>query len=139
MDILTWIKMVCGAIAGLLSYVFGGLDVLLSALLICIAIDYITGILAAIYQGKLNSTTGFHGILKKVVILLVVAMAYTVGHIVGADSVRDLVIGFYIANEGISILENAGRMNVPVCKQLAVILEQLREQTEDENSKDEEG
>ncbi len=136
MDIVTWIKMVCGAIAGLLSYVFGGLDVLLTALLICIVIDYITGICAAIYQGRLNSTTGFRGILKKVVILLVVALAYTVGHIVGVDSVRDLVIGFYIANEGISILENAGRMNVPVCKQLAVILEQLREQTEDDDKKE---
>lgn len=136
MDIVTWIKMVCGAIAGLLSYVFGGLDVLLTALLICIVIDYITGICAAIYQGKLNSSTGFRGILKKFVILLVVALAYTVGHIVGMDSVRDLVIGFYIANEGISILENAGRMNVPVCKQLAVILEQLREQTEDDDKKE---
>ena len=125
---ITWIKMICGTIAGLLSYVFGGLDMLLTALLICIAIDYATGVLAAMYEKRLNSETGFRGILKKVVILLIVAVAYTVGHAVGADSVRDLVIGFYIANEGISILENAGRMHVPVAKQLAVVLEQLKEQ-----------
>lgn len=125
---ITWIKMVCGAVAGLFSYVFGGLDMLLTALLICIVIDYVTGVLAAIYEKRLNSETGFQGILKKVVILLIVAVAYTVGHAVGADSVRDLVIGFYIANEGISILENAGRMQVPVAKQLASVLEQLKEQ-----------
>ena len=125
---ITWIKMVCGAVAGLFSYVFGGLDMLLTALLICIVIDYATGVLAALYEKRLNSETGFHGILKKVVILLIVAVAYTIGHAVGADSVRDLVIGFYIANEGISILENAGRMNVPVAKQLANVLEQLKEQ-----------
>ena len=128
MNLITWFKGICAAICGLFSYVYGGLDVLLTALLICIVIDYITGILAAIYQGKLNSTTGFRGIIKKVVILLVVAVAYTIGHAVGADSIRDLVIGFYIANEGISILENAGRMNVPVCKQLSKILEQLKDE-----------
>ena len=130
-NMIVWIKMVCGAIAGLLSYVFGGLDMLLKALLICIAIDYATGVLAALYEKRLNSETGFRGILKKVVILLVVALAYTAGHVVGLDSIRDFVIGFYIANEGISILENAGRMNVPVAKQLAVVLEQLKERTED--------
>lgn len=130
-SMLVWIKMVFGAIAGLVSYVFGGLDMLLMALLICIAIDYVTGVLAALYEKRLNSETGFRGILKKVVILLVVALAYTVGHVVGVDSVRDFVIGFYIANEGISILENAGRMNVPVAKQLAKVLEQLKEQMDD--------
>ena len=130
-NIFVWIKMVFGAIAGLASYVFGGLDMLLMALLICIAIDYVTGVLAALYEKRLNSETGFRGILKKVVILLVVALAYTVGHVVGVDSVRDFVIGFYIANEGISILENAGRMNVPVARQLTKVLEQLRDKSEE--------
>lgn len=128
-NMIIWIKMVFGAIAGLVSYMFGGLDVLLKALLICIAIDYATGVLAALYEKRLNSETGFRGIMKKVVILLVVALAYTVGHVVGLDSIRDFVIGFYIANEGISILENAGRMNVPVAKQLSVVLEQLKEKS----------
>lgn len=129
-NILVWIKMVFGAIAGLASYVFGGLDMLLMALLICIAIDYVTGVLAALYEKCLNSETGFRGILKKVVILLVVALAYTVGHVMGMDTARDFVIGFYIANEGISILENAGRMNVPVAKQFTKVLEQLKEQSD---------
>jgi len=127
-NMLTWIKMVFAAVAGLASYVFGDLDMLLVALLICITIDYITGVLAALYEKRLNSETGFRGILKKVVILLVVALSYTVGHVVGVDSVRDFVIGFYIANEGISILENAGRMNVPVAKQLTHVLEQLKDE-----------
>lgn len=126
-NILIWIKMIFGAVAGIASYVFGGLDMLFTALVICIVIDYVTGVLAAIYENRLNSETGFHGILKKVVILLVVAVAYTIGHTVAMDSIRDLVIGFYIANEGISILENAARMNVPVAKQLTKVLEQLQE------------
>lgn len=131
MSFLTWIKGVCGVICGLASYVWGGLDGLLTALIICIVIDYVTGVCAAAYQGKLNSSTGFRGIIKKVVILLIVAVAYTIGHVVEMDSVRDLVIGFYIANEGISIMENAGRINVPVCKQLSRILEQLKEEFEE--------
>ena len=125
-NIITWIKLVAGAIAGLLSYLFGGLDMLFTALLVCIAVDYITGVLAALYEKRLNSEIGFRGILKKVMILLIVILAQMIGTAAGIEEVRDLVVGFYIANEGISVLENAGRMNVPVCKGLAKYLEQLK-------------
>lgn len=69
---------------------------------------------------------GFRGILKKVMILLIVILAQMIGTAAGIEEVRDLVVGFYIANEGISVLENAGRMNVPVCKNFTKYLEQLR-------------
>lgn len=123
---ITWIKLVFAAIMGLLSYVFGGLDMLFYALLVCMAADYITGVLAAIYERKLNSTVGYRGILKKVVMLFVVMLAHMIEIAAHMDGIRDLVIGFYIANEGISLLENAGRMNVPVAKNLSAVLEQLR-------------
>lgn len=104
---------------------------LFTALLVCVVLDYLTGVFAAIYEKRLNSEVGFRGILKKVVILLIVALAHMIENAAGVSGIRDLVIGFYIANEGISILENAGRMNVPVARKLTKVLEQLKEE-EDE-------
>ena len=126
-NILTVIKMIFSAIMSALSYLFGGFDGLLIALLFCIVADYITGVLAAIYEKKLNSQTGFRGIIKKVVILIIVALAVEISAVTGAESIRDLVICFYIANEGISILENAGRMDVPFLSKLKDLLEQLKD------------
>ncbi|MBQ7792422.1 MAG: phage holin family protein [Clostridia bacterium] len=125
---LTWFKAVWAVIAGFFSFLFGGLDGLFLAFLCTAVIDYITGVSAALYQGKLNSTVGFRGILKKVVMLMVIALAAVIGRVLGHAVVRDAVIGFYIANEGISILENAGKMQVPVCRELRRFLEQLREE-----------
>ncbi len=124
---INWIKMVFCTLTGLFSWVYGGLDALLTVLLVCITLDYVTGIFAALYTKTLNSQVGFRGILKKVVILLLVALGSLVGKIAGQDSIRDIVIGFYIANEGISILENAGRMEIPICKGIVKFLEQLKE------------
>ena len=104
-NIITWIKLVAGVITGLLSYLFGGLDMLFTALLVCIAVDYITGVLAALYEKRLNSEVGFRGILKKVVILLIVVLAQMIENAAGITGIRDIVIGFYIANEGISVLD----------------------------------
>lgn len=129
-NVFTWIKCACGAIAGLLSFIFGGLDMLFVALLVCIAVDYVTGVLAALYEKRLNSEVGFRGIIKKIVILLLVVLAHMIENAACIGGIRDLVIGFYIANEGISILENAGRMNVPVARRLAGVLEQLKSEDE---------
>lgn len=126
-NILTVIKMIFSAIMSALSYLFGGFDGLLIALLFCIVADYITGVLAAIYEKKLSSQVGYKGIIKKVVILIIVALAVEISTITGAESIRDLVICFYIANEGISILENAGRMGVPFLSKLKELLEQLKD------------
>lgn len=126
MKIITGIKALCGLTTSVLSYLFGGLDMLLSVLVFCIVTDYISGVMAALYEKKLNSERGFKGILKKIAILTVVALAYQIGRATGAVAIRDCVIGFYIANEGISILENCGRMELPVFSGLKDILEQLR-------------
>ena len=135
-NIITGIKFACGVIAAILSNIFGGLDALFTALLICVVVDYITGIMAAIYEKKLNSEIGFHGILKKIAILCIVVLAYELELVVGVGGIRDLAVGFYIANEGISILENCAKMNVPVAKNLAGILEQLKDQLDKGDDED---
>ena len=126
-NVITVIKFACGVVAAILSNIFGGLDALFTALLICIVVDYVTGIMSAIYEKKLNSEIGFRGILKKIAILCIVVLAHELEYVVGVDGIRDLAIGFYIANEGISILENCAKMNVPVAKNLAGILDQLKD------------
>ena len=130
-NIVSGIKWSGAAIAGLFSWLYGGLDMLLAVLIACMVIDYITGVLAAGYTQTLDSRVGFKGILKKVVILAIVALGSLLGQVLGHATIRDVVIGFYIANEGISILENAGRMDVPVCKSLTKFLEQLKSEDDD--------
>lgn len=132
-NIITGIKFACGIIAAIISNIFGGLDALFTALLICIVVDYVTGILAAIYEEKLNSEIGFRGILKKIAILCIVVLAHELEVVVGVGGVRDLAVGFYIANEGISILENCAKMNVPVARNLSNILEQLKDKLDKED------
>lgn len=124
--VTTLIKILGGTICTALTALFGGLDAVLAALLIFITLDYVTGIIAAIVEGKLSSKVGFLGLLKKIVILMIVVVAHTMGQALSISEIRSLVIGFYIANEGLSILENAGRIGVPLPKKLMDVLEQLK-------------
>lgn len=127
MDNMTlYLKGVTGAIAGIASVVFGPLDGLFYSLVFCVVADYITGICAAVYQKKLDSRIGYVGILKKVVLMTVVALAYIIGQVAGVPAIRDVVIGFYIANEGLSILENASKMNIKYTEKLKNWLSQLK-------------
>ena len=114
-------------IANSFSFLMGSIDNLLIMLLIIMAIDYLTGICKAIVNKKLNSIVGVKGIIKKVGYLLIVALAVLIDKIMGdAGAIRILVIYFFIANEGISILENWGKMGLPLPKKLKQIFEQLK-------------
>lgn len=114
-----------GAIVG---YLWGGWSTLLGVLLAFVIIDYVTGLLAAGSKGKLSSAIGFEGIARKVVIFLLVAVAHLIDVSLGGnnDIFRDATIFFYIANELISIIENAGRAGLPVPEKLANAVEVLR-------------
>lgn len=113
---------------GLTSFLFGGWSSLLSALVLFVVIDYVTGMLAAGKEGKLSSQVGRWGIVRKVAIFLVVAVAYHVDRVLGDGTViRDAVICFYLANELLSILENAGRLGLPVPSFIRQAAEVLRE------------
>ncbi|MBQ7076044.1 MAG: phage holin family protein [Clostridia bacterium] len=120
------IKVGFTAIVGGLSVLLGGFDALIICLCSLVIFDYITGVFCGIIQKKLNSRTGFIGIIKKVCIFLVVAVANSIGDITGISGLRDIAVSFYIANEGISIVENLGIIGVPLPKKLIEILEQLK-------------
>jgi toxin secretion/phage lysis holin len=125
---INWIKAALSICVGCMANIFGGFDMLLKTLLFCMLFDYISGIICAIYQKKLNSKTGFKGILKKMGILSVVSLAAATSKIADAEGIRNIVIAFYIANEGISILENVAKMDIPITQRLKNILEQLKNQ-----------
>lgn len=127
MEKVTYTKVVCGALSGMVSALFGTMDAFFYGLLFCISADYITGILAALYEQKLDSRVGFRGVLKKIVILTIVSLAHFLGEVTKIPALRDLVIGFYIANESLSILENATRMQIPCTDKLKDVLKQLKE------------
>lgn len=127
--IWTKVQMAITAIGGWLGYFVGGMDGLLTALLILMTIDYITGIMCAIVDRQLSSAVGFKGICKKVLILMLVGVAHIVDlHVVGTgEALRSAVICFYLSNEGVSVLENAGRLGLPIPEKLKAILAQLHD------------
>ena len=96
----------------IISYL-GGWDMLLYVLVTLIVTDYVTGLVCAIIDKQLSSAIGFKGIAKKVFMLVLVGLAFMLDKAVGTEVLRNVTILFYIANEGISILENAGKIGVP--------------------------
>lgn len=121
------------ALGGAVGAVMGGFDGFLYALIVFVVVDYLTGIMAAILNKRLSSEVGFHGIFKKVVIFALVAVGHIVDtHVIQNGSViRTAVIFFYLSNEGISILENASLIGLPVPQKLKDVLEQLRDGKEE--------
>ena len=124
----------CAAVAGWIGYFLGCWDGLLYALSVFVAIDYFTGILCAIVEKKLSSETGMRGIIRKVTIFLVVGVAHVVDGAIGnGELVRTATLIFFISNEGISLLENAGRIGLPIPPKLKGILSQLHNKSEREH------
>ena len=115
------------AVGGWLGYVLGGLDGFLYALIAFMIVDYVTGVMVAIVEKKLSSVVGFRGIFKKVLILVMVGIAHSVDiYIIGTGaSIRTAAIMFYCSNEGVSLLENAARIGLPIPQKLKDILTQL--------------
>ena len=135
---LVWAKLQAAftAIGGWLGYFVGGVDGLMTALLIFIALDYVTGVMCAIVDKKLSSEVGFKGICKKTLIIILVGVANIVDvHVVGTGSgLRSAVICFYLSNEGVSVLENAAHLGLPIPEKLKDILAQLHKRAEKEKA-----
>ena len=114
---------------GWLGYFLGGCDGLLFTLLIFVIADYVTGIMCAIGDKKLSSEVGFRGICKKVMIFILVGIAQMIDvNVIARGSVlRSAVIFFYLSNEGVSVLENAGHLGLPIPEKLMEVLEQLHD------------
>ena len=128
------IQFIFTAVGGWLGYFLGGCDGLLYALIAFVAIDYITGVMCAVSDRKLNSQVGFKGICRKVLIFLLVGIAHILDvQVIGTGSVlRTAVIFFYLSNEGVSIIENAAHLGLPIPEKLKAVLEQLHDRAENE-------
>ncbi|MEN3133247.1 phage holin family protein [Bacillus albus] len=124
MDVL--IKAFIATFGGFCGYFLGGWDAVLKILVTMAIVDYITGVIAAGYNGKLKSKVGFKGIAKKVVLFLLVGVAAQLDAAIGSNSaIREATIFFFIGNELLSILENAGRMGIPLPQPLTNAVEIL--------------
>ena len=135
------IQFVFTVIGGWLGYFLGGYDGLLYALVVFMVADYITGVMCAISDKKLSSAVGFKGICRKVLILMLVGIANLLDvEVIGTGAVlRTAVIFFYLSNEGVSLLENAAHLGLPIPKKLKAILAQLHDRAEGDGDDNEVG
>ena len=130
-DKMEWVFAIIG---GFLGWFLGGFDGFLYALIAFVVVDYITGVMCAISDHTLSSEVGFKGIGRKVLIFLLVGIANVLDvQVIGTGSVlRTAVIFFYISNEGVSLLENAAHLGLPVPEKIKIVLEQLHDRAESE-------
>lgn len=136
--IWTKLQMAFSIIGGWLGYFVGGVDGQMTALIIFMGIDYITGLMCAVVDKKLSSAVGFKGICKKALIILLVGVAHIVNlHMVGTGSaLRSAVVCFYLSNEGVSLLENSAHLGMPIPDKLKTVLEQLHDRNDKDNTTD---
>ena len=129
------IQLVFAVIGGWLGWFLGECDGLMYALIAFVIADYVTGVMCAVSDIQLSSEVGFKGICRKVLIFVLVGMANILDmHVIGTGCVvRTAVLFFYISNEGVSVLENAGHLGLPVPAKLLDVLEQLHEDAEQED------
>ena len=128
------IQLIFAALGGWLGWFLGGCDGLLYALIAFVVVDYITGVMCAVVDKKLSSEVGFKGIFKKILIFLLVGIANLLDvNIIGNGSVlRTAAIFFYLSNEGVSLLENATHLGLPVPEKLKSVLQQLHDRAEED-------
>ena len=126
------IQFIFTAIGGWLGYFLGGCDGLLYTLLAFVVLDFVTGIMCAVVDKKLSSEIGFRGIFKKILIFALVGIGHLLDvQVLGSVGVlRTAVIFFYLSNEGVSLIENAAHLGLPIPERLKAVLEQLHERAE---------
>lgn len=122
------IKMIFATIGGFVGYLMGGIDTLINALIIFVVIDYITGVVGAWFTKSLSSVIGFKGIIRKIMMFTLVAVAVQLDLVLGSnDALRSATIFFLLANEGISILENLTKMDIGIPPIIKKTLEKMKE------------
>lgn len=130
--IFAWSRGILAVLGGMFGYMYGEMNGLLATLIVVVVIDYITGLIKAAITHTLSSGVGFRGILKKMLIMLVVALAHLVDNCVGSgETWRNIAIVFYISNEGLSILENCVVCGLPVPDKLKEILLDMEHTTDE--------
>ncbi len=126
MNIISAIKVGLTAVITWIGWLVGGYDTMMVTLLIFMCVDYISGVMCGITNKQLSSEIGFKGIFKKIMILLLVGVTNLLGQATGIEGLRYIIISFYLANEGISIIENASILGLPVPEKVKDVLEQLK-------------
>ena len=135
--LFNWFSIVFGFVGGFFSYWLGGWDVLLKTIVFLAVVDYITGLIKAVYLKQLSSEIGFKGLLKKIVMFIVIAVSFSIQELIGNTiPLREVVIMFYICNEALSLLENAA-VFVPIPDKLRDVLIQLRDKDTEEDTEGE--
>ena len=126
------IQLIFTAVGGWLGWFLGGCDGLLYALLIFVTLDYLTGVMCAVADHELSSEVGFKGICRKVLIFALVGIGHVLDtQVIGTGSIlRTAVIFFYLSNEGVSLVENAAHLGLPIPEKLKAVLEQLHDRAE---------
>jgi len=134
-DLWNTIQIIFAAIGGWLGWFLGGFDGLLYALIIFVVVDYITGVMCAVVDKNLSSSVGFKGICRKVLNFAMAGIAHVLdANVIGDGSVlRTAVIFFYLSNEGVSLLENASHLGLPIPEKMKDILEQLHDRSNKES------
>lgn len=129
MDVVYGIKILFAALGGFLGWFLGGLDPLIIMLVAFVVCDYITGVMVAITKKTLSSSTGFYGLCRKIMIFIIVGIASVIDYNLFPDTaaIRTATIFFYVANEGISILENASLLGVKFPKKMEEVFLQMKE------------
>lgn len=125
------ISSVLACIGTTFVYLIGGMDIAITCLLIAIALDYISGLIKAYECKVLSSKIGFRGILKKVGVLLVVMLSVLIDRVTGnTGAIRTLVVYYFVANEGLSIIENLAEVGIPIPKSLKKALKSLKKENQ---------
>ncbi len=129
-NILNTMQLIFTALGGYIGWFLGGVDGFMYALITFVVIDYVTGLMVAVLERKLSSEVGFRGIFKKVLIFVMVGIGNIIDvHLIkNGSAIRTAVIFFYVSNEGISIIENAAKIGLPIPQKLKDILEQLNKE-----------
>ena len=130
------IQLIFAAVGGWLGWFLGGCDGLLYTLIAFVVVDYITGVMCAVADHTLSSAVGFKGICRKVLIFTLVGIGHMLDvHVIGTGSVlRTAVIFFYLSNEGVSMIENAAHLGLPIPGKLKLVLEQIHSRAETEKN-----
>lgn len=131
MNVWNWLRAALAAVGAALGYVYGPMDALLITLIVCVCVDYVTGVIRGAVTHTLDSSIGWKGLLKKVAIFMLVAIGCVIDRLLNINgAIREAIIIFYIANEGISVLENLGQIGVPFPSFLRKWLIKLKEKDE---------
>lgn len=131
------ISMIVGVLGGVLSYFLGGFDQISKVLIYLTVIDYVSGVIAAFYNKDISSKIGFKGILKKIAMFLIVAVAVLLERYLAIPTIREIVIMFFVGNEGISILENVAETGLKIPEKLKNAILQINEKETEEKTENE--